>query len=178
MSQESTDTTSSEWFADAVSLVGEVIGFWGFKENHGRIWALLYLSPEPVCTSTIRSNLNLSKGATSMLLSELEDWKVIIQSTEANGRERKYRANPNFIEMIVRVMEKRESDMLSQMVSRLEAVQQKAGEADADPSQIEALQEMVDLATMVKQLVSIGQKMQRRNIKDLSSLLSALDTML
>lgn len=113
-----------------------------------------------------------------MLLSELEDWKVIIQSTEANGRERKYRANPNFIEMIVRVMEKRESDMLSQMVSRLEAVQQKAGEADADPSQIEALQEMVDLATMVKQLVSIGQKMQQRNIKDLSSLLSALDTML
>ena len=23
----------------------KVIGFWGFKENHGRIWAFLYLSP-------------------------------------------------------------------------------------------------------------------------------------
>ncbi len=178
MNGESTGSVDTEWFTDAVALVGEVIGFWGFKENHGRIWALLYLSPEPVCTSTIRNSLDLSKGATSMLLNELEDWKVILQSVESSGRERKYRANPNFIEMIVRVMERRESDMLSQMVSRLEAVQQEAGNADATPSQIKALQEMVDLATMVKQLVSIGQKMQQRNIKDLSSLLSALDTML
>ena len=44
---------NEEWFTDAVSVVGEVIGFWGFKENHGRIWAFLYLSSEPVSTSSI-----------------------------------------------------------------------------------------------------------------------------
>ena len=32
-------SNNEEWFTDAVSVVGEVIGFWGFKENHGRIWA-------------------------------------------------------------------------------------------------------------------------------------------
>ena len=43
-SSHDSPSTNEEWFAEAVSVVGEVIGFWGFKENHGRIWAFLYLS--------------------------------------------------------------------------------------------------------------------------------------
>ena len=167
-----------EWFDESVSLVGEVIGFWGFKENHGRIWALLYLSTHPVSTSAIRTYLNLSKGAISMLLNDLEKWGVVTQHLEQTGRERLYTANQNFIEMIVRVMELRESDMLNQMVDRLQTVQQQATEAQATHKQIQSLQEMVDLATMVKQLVLVGQKMQTRNIRELSTLLRALDAML
>ena len=167
-----------EWFDESVSLVGEVIGFWGFKENHGRIWALLYLSTHPVSTSAIRTYLNLSKGAISMLLNDLEEWGVVTQHLEQIGRERLYTANQNFIEMIVRVMELRESDMLNQMVSRLQTVQQQATKAQATHKQIQSLQEMVDLATMVKQLVLVGQKMQTRNIRELSTLLRALDAML
>ena len=52
-----------------------------------------------------------------MLLNELEEWRVILKSEQSIGRERAYVANPNFIEMIVRVMERRESDMLDQVVS-------------------------------------------------------------
>ena len=61
-----------------------------------------------------------------MLLNELEEWRVILQSHNNTGRERSYVANPNFIEMIVRVMERRESDMLDQVVSKLNEVQQTA----------------------------------------------------
>ena len=171
-------SNDTEWFAGAVSVVGEVIGFWGFKENHGRIWAFLYLSPDPVSTSDIRETLNLSKGATSMLLNELEDWGVILQSNQSIGRERTYVANQNFIEMIVRVMERRESDMLDQVVSRLDAVQQTASLSHATPEQIESIQKMVDLAKMVRQIVSIGQKLQSRNIKKISMLLKTIDAML
>ena len=171
-------SNNEEWFTDAVSVVGEVIGFWGFKENHGRIWAFLYLSPEPVSTSSIRDTLQLSKGATSMLLSELEEWRVILQSTNSTGRERSYIANPNFIEMIVRVMERRESDMLDQIVSKLNEVQQTASTSNATPKQIESIQKMVDLAQMVRQIVSIGQKLQSRNIKKISLLLKTIDAML
>ena len=169
---------NEEWFTDAVSVVGEVIGFWGFKENHGRIWAFLYLSSEPVSTSSIRDTLELSKGATSMLLNELEEWRVILQSTNGTGRERSYIANPNFIEMIVRVMERRESDMLDQIVSKLNKVQQTAEMSNATPEQIESIQKMVDLAQMVRQIVSIGQKLQSRNIKKISLLLKTIDAML
>lgn len=174
-----TDCSKNEdWFTDAVSVVGEVIGFWGFKENHGRIWAFLYLSPKPVSTSSIRDTLQLSKGATSMLLNELEEWRVILQSTDNARRERTYIANPNFIEMIVRVMERRESDMLDQIVSRLNEVQQTASQSSATADQIESIQKMVDLAQMVRQIVSIGQKLQSRNIKKISLLLKTIDAML
>ena len=167
-----------EWFTDAVTVVGEVISFWGFKENHGRIWAFLYLSPEPVATSHLREQLGLSKGATSMLLNELEEWRVILQSEDGQGRERLYIANPNFIEMIVRVMERRESDMLDQVVSRLSAVQQTAVASHATHAQVESIQKMMDLAIMVRQIVSIGQKLQSRNIKKISMLLRTIDAML
>ena len=161
-----------------VSVVGEVIGFWGFKENHGRIWAFLYLSPAPVSTSVIRETLKLSKGATSMLLNELEEWRVILKSDHNLGRERTYIANPNFIEMIVRVIERRESDMLDQIVSRLRDVQQTASTSNASSEQIDSLQKMIDLAQMVRQIVSIGQKLQSRNIKKISTLLKTIDAML
>ena len=88
-----------------------------------------------------------------------------LQSNDNAGRERSYVANPNFIEMIVRVMERRESDMLDQIVSKLNEVQQTASQSNATPEQIESIQKMVDLAQMVRQIVSIGQKLQSRNIK-------------
>ena len=171
-------SNNEEWFAEAVSVVGEVIGFWGFKENHGRIWAFLYLSTHPVSTSVIRETLKLSKGATSMLLSELEEWRVILKSDQSMGRERTYVANPNFIEMIVRVMERRESDMLEQVVLRLKTVKDTASTSHATPEQIESIQKMVDLAKMVRQIVSLGQKIQSRNINKISMLLKTIDTML
>ena len=57
------------------------------KENHGRIWAFLYLSAKPVSTSSIRDTLQLSKGATSMLLNELEECNIYRVTTmqDVNG---------------------------------------------------------------------------------------------
>ena len=80
--------------------------------------------------------------------------------------------------MIVRVMERRESDMLDQIVSKLNEVQQTASTSNATPQQIESIQKMVDLAQMVRQIVSIGQKLQSRNIKKISLLLKTIDAML
>jgi len=80
--------------------------------------------------------------------------------------------------MIVRVMERRESDMLDQVVTRLGEVQETAAASDASHEQITAIQNMVDLAVMVRQIVSIGQKLQSRNIKKISMLLRTIDAML
>ena len=92
-----------------------------------------------------------------MLLSELEEWRVILKSEQSIG-ERKYVANPNFVEMIVRVMERRESDMLDQVVLRLNTIKETASISRATPEQIESIQKMVDLAKMVRQVVTLGQK--------------------
>ena len=54
-------TQHSSWEEEAIQVVGEVISFWGFKENHGKIWALLYLKKQQLGTSEIRKRLRLSK---------------------------------------------------------------------------------------------------------------------
>src|SRR5207248_3108787 len=35
-------------------VIGRLIEFWGFKRNMGRIWAVLYLSSEPLSAEDLR----------------------------------------------------------------------------------------------------------------------------
>ena len=43
----------------------------------GRVWAVLYLSPEPLTAQDLRELLRLSSGAVSMILSDLSRWGVV-----------------------------------------------------------------------------------------------------
>lgn len=171
-------SADSPWFSEAISVVGDVIGFWGFKENHGRIWALLYLHQRPINTAEIRETLNLSKGAASMLLSDLESWSVIVRDATVSERGRFYIANPNFIEMIVQVMKRREEDIIDNTTARLEDVITQAEHDNASAKQIEALHKMDELAHVMKLLITVGQKLQSRSISDLSNFLHTVDRLL
>ena len=75
---------SQSWEEEASDVVGNIISFWGFKENHGRIWSLLYLKQQNLSTSEIRLELKLSKGAASMLLQDLENWNILANLLASN----------------------------------------------------------------------------------------------
>ena len=65
----------------AVGMVAEAIGelmeFWNFKPSMGRVWAVLYLSTEPLSAEDICSTTGLSAGSVSMTLNELRLWGVV-----------------------------------------------------------------------------------------------------
>ena len=67
------------WPSEAAvsDVVGRLIEFWGFKRNMGRVWTVLYLSPEPLSADDLCHSLKLSTGAVSMTLSELARWGVV-----------------------------------------------------------------------------------------------------
>ncbi len=67
------------WPSEAAvsDVVGRLIEFWGFKRNMGRVWTVLYLSPDPLSAEDLRHLLKLSSGAVSMTLSELARWGVV-----------------------------------------------------------------------------------------------------
>ena len=46
-------SVAADWRALVFEAVGRVISFWGFKRNHGRLWALLYLTGEPLSAAEI-----------------------------------------------------------------------------------------------------------------------------
>jgi transcriptional regulator, ArsR family len=91
--------------ADAI---GQLMEFWNFKSNLGRIWTLLYLSPEPVPAAEISESLNLSAGAVSMATNELLRWKAIRKIHQPGERRDFFTAETDLWKLITGVLSDRE----------------------------------------------------------------------
>lgn len=88
--------------------VGRLIEFWGFGRNMGRVWALLYLSPDPLSARDIRDKLDLSAGAVSMTVTDLGRWGVVRRIWLQGERKAHYVAEVNLWRMVSRVLSERE----------------------------------------------------------------------
>ena len=98
------------WASEAIvsDMVGRLIEFWGFKRNMGRVWAVLYLSPEPLTAQDLRSLLRLSSGAVSMILNDLSRWGVVRKVWIQGDRRDHFAAEVQLWRMISRVLSERE----------------------------------------------------------------------
>ena len=107
------------WPSEAAvsDVVGRLIEFWGFKRNMGRIWAVLYLSPDPMSAEDLRHALSLSSGAVSMTLSDLLRWGVVRKVWIQGDRRDHFTAEVQLWRMISRVFRERE---LSEITSAME----------------------------------------------------------
>lgn len=113
-------STATDWRPLVLEAVGRVIAFWGFKRNHGRLWALLYLTGEPLSAPEIGRRLALSKGAVSMVVRELESWGVIRQVPGLNRAGVAYAAERDIWLMVRTVLERRELRLVIQVRDDLE----------------------------------------------------------
>ncbi len=102
-------------------VVGRLIEFWGFKRNMGRIWAILYLSPDPLSAEDLRHLLKLSSGAVSMTLSELSRWGVVRKVWVQGERKDFYTAEVQLWRMISRVFNEREK---TEIIAAIEAFEE------------------------------------------------------
>jgi DNA-binding transcriptional regulator GbsR (MarR family) len=59
-----------------ISHFGEMGSRWGINRTVGQIYALLYLSNEPLCADDIGEALGFSRSNVSMGLKELESWRL------------------------------------------------------------------------------------------------------
>ena len=154
-------TNLPDWEHNVIESIGRVIGFWGFKENHGRIWAYLYLSG-PTNSKDLRSKLGISKGGMSMLLSDLESWGIVFRQTQQDTTEqdstsssqdsnaRIYKAQEDFSSMIIRVLQMREQGLISSTLHSLQEAKHQAH--TATPHQKHSLQNMIFLAQNLNQI--------------------------
>jgi DNA-binding transcriptional regulator GbsR (MarR family) len=109
-SEESPGRRASLWPSEALvsDIVGRIIEFWGFKRNMGRVWAVLYLSHEPLTAQDLRDLLRLSSGAVSMILSDLSRWGVVRKVWIQGDRRDHFAAEVQLWRMISRVLSERE----------------------------------------------------------------------
>jgi DNA-binding transcriptional regulator GbsR (MarR family) len=144
------------------NVVGRLIEFWGFKRNMGRVWAVLYLSPQPLSAEDLRDLLQLSSGAVSMTLSELSRWGVVRKVWIQGERRDFFAAEVQLWRMISRVFNEREK---IEILSAIEAFQEALPElerlrSDPDPQvraraelQYERIGHLLELAKLGQRLL-------------------------
>lgn len=144
------------WPSEAAvsDVVGRLMEFWGFKRNMGRIWAVLYLSNEPLSAEDLRQSLKLSSGAVSMTLSELLRWGVVRKVWVQGERKDFFTAEVQLWRMISRVFNEREK---SEIVMAIDAFE-------------EALQEVQKLRNASDEKTRARAELQYTRIKQLLEL--------
>lgn len=152
------------WPSEAAvsDVLGRLIEFWGFKRNMGRIWAVLFLSPEPLSAEDLRLSLKLSSGAVSMTLNELLRWGVVRKVWVQGERKDFFTAEVQLWRMISRVLNEREK---TEIVSAIEAFEEALAEVSKlrhspDPKtreraelQYERIKQLLELAKLGKRLI-------------------------
>lgn len=152
------------WPSEAAvsDVIGRLIEFWGFKRNMGRIWAVLFLSPEPLSAEDLRQALKLSSGAVSMTLNDLARWGVVRKVWVQGERKDFYTAEVQLWRMISRVFSEREK---AEILMAIEAFEEALAEVSKlrhspDPKiraraelQYDRIKQLLELAKLGKRLI-------------------------
>lgn len=153
------------WESMAIDAVGNVIEFWGFKRNQGRVWALLYLRDEAMTAAAIEKELDLSKGGVSMLIRDLERWGVVLRVRLPNDASWHYRAETDLMQMARRVIEEREFSFITRIRADLAEARRLA---EADPStpkpKIERIRKMEAVAEATEKALTVFLKTSRFDV--------------
>jgi len=101
--------------------IGELMEFWNFKPSMGRVWAVLYLSREPLSAADIAARTGLSSGSVSMTIQDLLKWGVIRRAWAPSERRKLWEAETDVVAMVTRVFRERELRLVTDAIERLEA---------------------------------------------------------
>ena len=124
-----------DWERVFVNSIGNVIEVWGFKWNHGRVWALLYLRGVPMTALELQRTLRLSKAAASMITRELEQWETIHRERTGSDASSRFVAETDFMGMVGKVIRERESKLAERILEDLATAKEiglKSGKLSAE----------------------------------------------
>ncbi len=148
--------TLRPWEALVVDAVGNLIEFWNFKRNQGRVWALLYLRGRALTAAQIQTALGLSKGAVSMLVRELEQWSVLVRVRSPHDDAWRFAAETDLMKMIGRVISERERGLVQSVREDLERAERVARDDDDVPREVlDRLRRMRTLAVFVEKALKV-----------------------
>ena len=99
---------------------GRFIEYWGFKAIHGRVWAYLALTREPISQRTVADALQVSRSLVSMAISDLCSYGLV--SSVGEHRNAPYRANLDVWPVIAEVLRRREWMLLEEARISLEGL--------------------------------------------------------
>ena len=104
----------------AADAIGDIIEHWGFRKALGRVWTVLFLRAAAMPAADIGEHLQMSSGAISMALTELQRWGVVRRVWKPGERREFFEAETDFCKMISKVFDERERLLAGSVRQRLE----------------------------------------------------------
>ncbi|MGE3181834.1 MAG: GbsR/MarR family transcriptional regulator [Phycisphaerae bacterium] len=86
---------------------GELGGYWGINRTMAEIYALMFVSTEPLCTDDVMEQLHISRGNASMNLRALVDWGLIRRKHKFGQRREFFDADTDVWHMFETIMQER-----------------------------------------------------------------------
>ncbi len=135
---------------DFILHFGEMGSRWGISRTVGQIYALLYVSEQPLNADDIVNALGFSRSNVSMGLKELQSWRLV-QPQHLPGDRREYFRAPDDVWEILRILleERRKREMdptLSMLRNALMADRSGTEDAYAE-TRLRDMQALIELAT-------------------------------
>lgn len=148
---------------------GEMGSRWGINRTVGQIYALLYVSPEPLCADEIVAALGISRSNVSMGLRELQTWNLVLLKHLPDDR-RDFFTTPDDIWLILRTLaeerKKREVDPTLSVLREI-LMQQPASDIERH-----AQQRMGEMHNMIERLTNWYDDVKQLEQERLATLLT------
>ena len=113
---------------EAADAIGRLMEFWGFRRHMGRIWTILYLSPEPFTTADLSEALQLSTSGVSLSIAELVRWGAVRKTWRPGERKDFYEAEASIWKLLRRVYERRELILIKEATDAISSAESRLGE--------------------------------------------------
>jgi DNA-binding transcriptional regulator GbsR (MarR family) len=109
---------------DFIEGMSQISKFWGFPKGMGAIFAVLYLSPDPMPLDDIVSQTGLTKGAISTNVRALARMGLVYPSTKLGDRKDYYEAETDFYKSIRSILKERQNTEFDRAVATVREVLQ------------------------------------------------------
>jgi len=147
---------------------GEMGSVWGVNRTVAQIYALLYLSPEPLTADEISETLAMARSTVSTGLHELQTWSLVKVVHVLGDRRDHFESMSNVWEMYRTIIRQRKSREIDPLLAMLRT---SVAEADKDDAQVkEKLQDMLDSIETVMTIYNQVEQMPLETLVKLANL--------
>ena len=149
---------------------GEMGSRWGINRTVGQIYALLFVSPEPLNADQIAEALAFSRSNVSMGLKELESWRLVKLQHLPNDR-REYFTTPEDVWVIFKTLaEERRKREIDPTLTMLRDALMHAPTSPEEKHAQERMKAMHELIEMTTNWFSDMQRLDEQTLKQLMKL--------
>lgn len=148
---------------------GEMGSRWGINRTVGQIYAVLFISPQPLTADEITDKLGVSRSNVSMGLKELSSWRLVRLSHQPGDRRDFYSAPEDVWAIFKTLAEERQRREVDPTLSMLRDA---LLESPASPEEKHAQERMRQMHTLIEQLTDWFAEVRKLQPSTLERLMS------